>query len=382
MVSSKEGHQLIQSVAVASVVAATAMGFALAGGGFLRQGPGSPSVVDLSREVRDSCTKSKENRVSGGPTLKVLYSPGLDTLADRVLVMMEQVRATLVTELGIEFTTSTRLYLVQLDSYPESMKVVDTAPGTPAWVFLRMSASDSEQMLAAQKEVYGSLPHEWSHAVFDERYGTKSRLWKSRWITEGVASYAQYVVQRRLASESFDEWRRYLLPYFNLEVTSLEALLDWATPRKFHSDKALEEFRFYGAALGLFLRVSESRGLPSLYALLELLKDERRIRKEELQTALTKVTGHRYEELARISRDDREAIFREALAALDGPGQSTRLYGLAVLGKLTDWTDRFRESVKSLLDSPDVDEGVRAAARELLARCDDSVRTPSAQHPH
>jgi hypothetical protein len=353
---------------VAATVAATAVSGALAGGEFLRQMPGSPDMVDVSSDVKRNCSQVERRETADGVLLTVLFAPEFENVVAASLEMMEKAHDALVAGLGISFQVSGRLYLVPMDAFPESIRVRDPDPGSPAWVFLRAESPDDVKLSVIEGVVYGSFSHEWAHAVLDEKYGSKARLWKARWIVEGMATYAQHLVQWHLAPSTSDPWQGLRLPIFTLAETSLEELVPWKYPKTLPPPQLARDRGYYLAAAGLFLRVREKSGSAGVISLLDHLKEDRKIRAKEIEAALNVVTGHGFKQLSSITPEERDAAFFEALAALDGPARSRRMYGLALLERFPERSDRYMERVSRLLESPEVDGGLRMAAEELIGR--------------
>jgi len=351
-------------------MAATTVNGASAGGEFLLKSPGAPDIVDISAEMKRNCSQVAQTTTAEGVVLKVLFEPSLESLVETSLEMMQEVHDALVAELGFAFKTSARLYLVQLGSYPKSFRAVDRDYGTPRWAFLRTDLTNEERVNVIEGEIYGLFPHEWAHDIFNEKYGSKSKLWKARWVVEGIATYLQHLVQWRVAPQTNDPWRGLRIPIFALADTTLDDLVEWKFLRTIPPDqeRLVQDRECYLAAAGLFLRVRAKSGSAGVGALLDRLRDNGKIRVKDLELALVQVTGSGFSNLSSISPEEREAALSEALAALNGPERKRRLYGLALLNRLPEHSAQYQERIRRLLASPEIDGGVRRVAEELIER--------------
>ncbi len=341
----------------------------LAGGGFVRKSPVDPRVVDISRKVRDHCTEKMERRFPDGSVIEVMHSPEGADLAARALGMMERLRNVLGGDLQLEVRPGARVYLVELGDYPPSLSIWDDSRLTAVFALLDPSWSEEARLYTLEKEIYGLLSHEWTHAALEKRFRKRSAVERVRWISEGAAGYFADETLRALSQERFHATRALRLPFFRLEDTSLESLCTWKYESVRPADLEADPTRdaLYGASLGLFLRVAEHGGTEAVWRLLEEFGRLRKPGPEETDEVLQNVTGRRFASLAAIPASERERMYGEALAALRRSSPGAQHHGLAVLSEFPERSAGHIAEIRKLVTNADALEGIRAEAARLLA---------------
>ena len=339
---------------------------ALAGGMHIVRSRADSEIIDITDEVKRNCTVMAERITPDGVVLQVLHAPGTESLAADGLEMMERLHAMLTTSLGLRVRIGARLYLVQSQMYPPSLKVVDKSSLLAVFALLNPGWQQSSNIYTLEHSVYSTLAHEWAHIIYSELYRGRSPHERSRWINDGIASYVQYKAVRELSPSGYDDLRRIRLPFLNLSKTERDSLIAWDFARRVPPREPFEEsMRFYGAALGLFLRVEERGGAIAVTRFLDRLVGRGRVQKDELESALRRVVGSDYATLARMSPEEVDATYSEALTSLNSETSARQAFGLAVLEHFPGRFASHKEVLISLVVNPKTLVGISAKAALL-----------------
>ncbi len=362
---SRSGRWLSASLAAFACLLPAGVGLR-AGGMFVIQSEADPKIIDITKDVRQACTQTAKKAISDEVVLQVLHVPGSEALAEAALAMMERVHGLMAGRLGLRLKSGARLYIVELERYPASFRIVDKLPHVVEFAAALRSRSDAEKLTRISDTVFTLLPHEWGHRALGERFGRRSPGERSRWIGDAFASYVEYAAVRELWPEGLDHNHRLRLAPFHLATSDLKSLVDWGFARRVPPREPIARSDvMYGASLGLFLRLEERGGPGAVLSFLDRLPARGSIGVAEVEAALQATVGVGFAALAQMAPDERQRAYEDTLSALGSGDVMKQSASLAMLGQFPERFASHGEILGSFVGDPKTREGIRARAAEL-----------------